>query len=234
MQGWHRSPVPRRLHLDPARVQLDRQHLHRAPVPRHHRLRELLADLAYGEDWQTDPLDADAWCEDVIVALESLPNNVIPANSVQCLDNSMQPVGAGNSFLHIGDGTPTSPHSYDVHRTFILSFPANPGRLRQMEVNIHLDGPRPSLTTTEPSTEPSTAPTLQTVVYADGFSGEALDQVPDLCRDVTLSLAFDSTNGFYLSGMDYREVSRLQRCLGDADGDGVYPAGQTPSQSSNW
>ena len=38
----------------------------------------------HGEDWVTDPIKAGASCDDVVRALESLPNRAIPAGSVQC------------------------------------------------------------------------------------------------------------------------------------------------------
>ncbi|RYG63536.1 hypothetical protein EON64_15755, partial [archaeon] len=39
---------------------------------------------AHEEDWVTTPIDAGATCADVQAALESLPNNVVPADSVEC------------------------------------------------------------------------------------------------------------------------------------------------------
>ena len=39
---------------------------------------------ALGEDWITDPIKAGASCDDVVGALESLPNNVIPAGMTLC------------------------------------------------------------------------------------------------------------------------------------------------------
>jgi len=39
---------------------------------------------AYGEDWVTRPIVAGAPCTDVINALESLPNNVVPPGKLRC------------------------------------------------------------------------------------------------------------------------------------------------------
>ena len=38
----------------------------------------------FGEDWLTQPIDVGASCFDVTAALEALPNDVIPKNSITC------------------------------------------------------------------------------------------------------------------------------------------------------
>jgi len=157
----------------------------------------------FGEDWETVPISADAKCDEVIAALESIPNNVIPLNSVLCLDNSKQAVVAAYTRLFAS--------TYDIFKRFILSFPQNPGKLQPLRVNFNLDGPRPTLTTDEAEY------TLRSLVYADGFSGEFIDYVPDLCEGVTVTLDNDA-NGFYLADLDFRELAKIKRCLGDSDG----------------
>jgi len=37
-----------------------------------------------GEDWLTGPIRATAGCDEIVAALEGIPNNVIPANSLVC------------------------------------------------------------------------------------------------------------------------------------------------------
>jgi len=38
----------------------------------------------HGEDWLTQPIDAGATCDEVVAALEALPNNVIPSGETTC------------------------------------------------------------------------------------------------------------------------------------------------------
>lgn len=42
----------------------------------------------FGEDWVTSPIDSSADCEQVVSALEALPNNVIPSGTIQCTETS--------------------------------------------------------------------------------------------------------------------------------------------------
>jgi len=188
----------------------------------------------FGEDWETDPIAHDAQCDAVITALESIPNNVIPHNSVLCLGNDDQPTGNAlpNSFL---DTIGNSGGTFTIWRNFILAFPGNPGELKPLAVNFFLDGTRPTLQTTETDTPYS----LKSRVYADGFHGEFADSVPDLCEDVIVTLTTDPVNAvaagtvgtfitsatgsaaytrWVLSDLDSRETQRLKRCLGDSDG----------------
>jgi len=168
----------------------------------------------FGEDWETVPISASAWCDEVIAALESIPNNVIPLNSVLCLDNSKQAINYDQFRI------PST--VYDIYRSFILAFPQNPGKLQPLRVNFNLDGPRPTLTTDE------TTNTLRSLVYADGFSGEFIDNVPDLCEGVLVTLGWDA-HGYYLENLDFRELAKIKRCLGDSDGNtdqGDYEVGE--------
>jgi hypothetical protein len=41
---------------------------------------------AHEEDWVTTPIVANAGCEEVVTALETLPNDVIPGGSIECTD----------------------------------------------------------------------------------------------------------------------------------------------------
>ena len=40
----------------------------------------------FGEDYETAPILVSAGCDDIVSSLESLPNTVVPANSVRCTD----------------------------------------------------------------------------------------------------------------------------------------------------
>jgi len=173
----------------------------------------LIFSDVFGEDWETVPISAGGWCGEVVAALESIPNNVIPLNSVLCLDNKNQPVDDKISRIPAD--------LYDIHRSFILAFPQNPGKLDPIVVNFNLDGPRPTLTTDEYANDNS----LRSLVFADGFSGEFVDNVPDLCEGVKVTLGYEAASaaygavgGFYLNGLDFRELAKLKRCLGDSDG----------------
>jgi len=181
----------------------------------------------FGEDWETVPIPAGAYCDKVVAALESIPNDVIPLNSVLCLDN-INPLNTGNpghqtlnyDQFRLQTGAPgtLAAGKYDVWRSFILAFPQNPGKLEPLKVNFFLDGPRPTLTTDE------TVSSLRSLVFADGFSGEFVDYVPDLCEGVKVTIKYVSDgggagkDGFFLDGLDFRETAKLKRCLGDSDG----------------
>lgn len=158
----------------------------------------------FGEDWETVPISANAYCDEVVLALEGIPNNVIPLNSVLCLDDRKQEVVSDRFRLNSAD--------YDIWRSFILAFPQNPGKLKPLRVNFYLDGPRPTLTTEEEEYS------LRSLVYADGFSGEFIDYVPDLCEGVQVTLGFDFSKGYFLDDLDFRELAKIKRCLGDSDG----------------
>lgn len=188
----------------------------------------------FGEDWETEPLNADASCAEIITALENIPNDVIPDGSVRCQkyaadvisssvnDNTVS-VGAAGVFSAIG--------SYWVKYKYGLLFRENPGYLKEIEVNRYLDGFRPTLYTDE------TTDTMRIAVYANGFSGEDIDIVPDECENVLVRFsqytpavgAPDIAAGFVVSGsvvinpvvLDFETPSvmipLLKRCLGDAD-----------------
>jgi hypothetical protein len=44
----------------------------------------------HGEDWVTDPIAGGADCDDVVAALEGLPNDVIPDGSLVCTRSDMK------------------------------------------------------------------------------------------------------------------------------------------------
>jgi hypothetical protein len=152
----------------------------------------------YGEDWKTEAIQYDAECPDIIAKLEGLPNDAIPENSILCLD------------LDSDDFAVDAPAGYYYHKAVTLVFPGNPGVLRQMEVDIHLDGPRPTLVSDE------TTSTLGTFVFANGFHGEFVDYVSDYCEGVEVTLDPIARR---INDLDTTETIRLKRCLGGADFD---------------
>mmetsp|Transcript_25885 Transcript_25885/g.57316 ORF Transcript_25885/g.57316 Transcript_25885/m.57316 type:complete len:736 (+) Transcript_25885:55-2262(+) len=166
---------------------------------------------AYGEDWQTAPLAWDASCETVTAALEELPNNVIPVNSVKCHKAATTTAGttAGQAVLGV---EPIYNAAMYLFSKYTLAFPSNMGKLQQLAINKYLDGSRPTLFTDE------IASTLGWHIYPNGFIGEETDMVPDLCEDVTVTLV---VGGPYhsLGGISVTEAKLLKKCLGDTNGD---------------
>jgi len=56
-------------------------------------------------------------------------------------------------------------------------------------------------------------------VYANGFTGENFDFVPDLCEGVTVTLTAGANIWGSLDSLTDQEVILLKKCLGDADND---------------
>lgn len=172
---------------------------------------------ATGEDWKTEPIKYGASCLTVIDALENLPNSVIPYGSVRC--------NMWEDYHHIPyDDEPVK--LVDWYNPFYgikyqLVFPGNPGVLKPPELDIHLDGSRPTLFTTEANQS-----TLRYFVYPNGFQGEFIQYFDEKCNGVDLTLLTqpvqEINGGFtseytYLGGLSQLETRLLQRCLGEAD-----------------
>merc|ERR1719247_401118 len=193
---------------------------------------------AYGEDWQTDPIDIDANCGIIQNRLESLPNNVIPSGTVRCeKEHDDLLTYAGETGITLT--TPYDPSSatlpstqqsiidsstasgqggsdsmYIVNR-YILAFPGNPGKLPSLKINKYLDGARPTLFSSAASS------TLGYHIFPNGYTGEDTDYVNDECEGVLVGLASDtSTSAFmsYLTGISDSEAKLLKACLGDSNG----------------
>lgn len=157
----------------------------------------------YGEDWVTEPIPYGTSCKTLVSILESLPNKVIPANSVRCL---YFPTYQGLSARD--DPIAASSNFYGIKYT--LAFPQNPGILKQPKFSRYLDGNRPTLNSNE------TISTLQMNIFPNGFHGEFTDYF-DICHGVDVNLKYTSSYT-YLSGLTPAEERLLQMCLGDADG----------------
>jgi len=114
-------------------------------------------------------------------------------------------------------------------KKFTLAFPANPGKLRQPELDIYLDGARPTVTNGATTTGFGDASKIKhgnfistkvrTWVWANGFSGETDDFVPDLCVGVTATLQQSTSAGWGRLLLSDAEKKLLKVCLGDADAD---------------
>lgn len=171
----------------------------------------------YGQSRYSDPIPYGAPCRTIVKLLEMMPNQAIPLNSVRCLQfldfskipRSDEPgMARGNPYYGI---------------KYTLAFPQNPGILKDIELEIYLDGSRPTLYDATPLLPtPATALTyapapLKIVVYPNGFSGEDVEYFTERCLgvDVTLRTAplYD-----YFSGLTELEFRLLSRCLGNADG----------------
>jgi len=164
-----------------------------------------------GEDWQTGPIDIRATCTEVTDALEALPNNVFPKNSVKCYQHMFvahysSPISSYATWI---GGRQDDNYHYPK---FTLAFPSNPGYLKQIAINKFLDGSRPTLYTSE------TTSTLNWHIYANGFTGEDTDYVPDLCEGVTVTLDTSTVN-HVMSVSSTAQLKLLKACLGSSDGD---------------
>jgi len=96
--------------------------------------------------------------------------------------------------------------------TFTLVFTGNPGALKPIDLNLYLDGQRPTLFLTT-NTKASKS-TLMYAVYPNGYAGENTDVVPDLCTGVLVSLTSLQLNFYTPSSM----TTSLMKCLGGSDG----------------
>eukprot|EP01032_Pedospumella_encystans_P011444 gene11444-13303_t len=165
---------------------------------------------AYGEDWQTPAIAWNADCDTVISALEELPNNAISKDSVRCYKS----MSTRDGVTH-GQNSASEPiynTAKYVFSKYTLAFTGNPGNLQQIRLNKFLDGNRPTLFTNE------AVSTLDWAIYPNGFIGENVDMVPDLCEDVMVTLISD-TDYHMLGGISAAEAKLLKKCLGDGNGD---------------
>jgi len=109
-----------------------------------------------------------------------------------------------------------------------LKFFGNPGALREPEIEIYLDGDRPTLAAVDHvPAETAYSSTLITKVWTDGMQGEDKDYFADHCDGVTVNVrSVDlSTNTalqlpkrkIHYLGMTTAESLLLKSCLGGAD-----------------
>jgi len=188
---------------------------------------------ATGEDWTTGPIDIAATCPTLVTALESLPNNVVPTGTVLCQKWTNEWLWNGYNAYTSLTGNVYDPvdvriaaATYQMQTKFTIAFPGNPGEMRDLKVNMYLDGTRPTLYSTE-----TTDPSLGAYVFNNGFYGETSDPVPDLCSGVKVTLnkgqLYDT-----LGGLTTAEDKLLRACLGDSDGDSTNNNAQ--NEVYNW
>jgi hypothetical protein len=213
---------------------------------------------SFGEDWLTTAIPAWATCTQVTDALYALPNNVIPAGSIEC--NNLEHTTATNALTWTDTTTVTHlvAHTYNLYynmamwtsiamgkenidenlpnswvvtanvaanqadapsftgNIYRLKFTENPGALKEPQIEIYLDGKRPSLIGNGNSI-------VVTFVVTDGQQGEDNDYFADHCDGVTTTInavgGAAATDFVTLGGLDTAEIKLLKACLGDADGD---------------
>ena len=103
---------------------------------------------------------------------------------------------------------------------FTLAFPLNPGKLKPPKINMFIDGSRRTIRT---GLRSDPASHVNTWVFSNGFDGENVDLVPDLCTGVKVTLKQAVGTGStalwgQLDGLDATEMGLLKSCLGDSDG----------------
>lgn len=108
--------------------------------------------------------------------------------------------------------TTTSKISGYIYRVKFLN---NPGKLRNPEIEIYLDGKRPSLV--------SPGGKVMTKVWTDGQQGEDDDYFADHCNGVSATIGHYSSSSYgrnsFLNGMTIAQKNILKKCLGSADFD---------------
>lgn len=194
----------------------------------------------HGEDWVTEPIAYGSSCDVVTAAIEALPNEVVPVNSLLCSMTQVtddDPLKTSSAWSATDD--PFFENPRDILRpmafwefgerssylqvaanditasgtVYRIKFAENPGALKQPEIEIYLDGKRASI---------ASDGTLITPVWTDGQQGESKDYFADICAGVTVTLSVDNGGAnpvTYLSGMTSAEEELLKACLGGSDFD---------------
>ena len=152
----------------------------------------------------------------------------LPANAIETdtynlqIQNSLYSSGSTVDFPPVG--SPQNPISISgvIYR---LHFNGNPGALREPEIEIYLDGKRPSLASSRPTASPTEYGKTSTKVWTDGQQGEDLDYFGNHCDGVTVQVAvtdLKTINGVqqyihYLTSFTPTSKALLKSCLGDAN-----------------
>lgn len=149
----------------------------------------------YGEDWVTESLSIHATCDDIINALESLPNNAVREGTLEC--------------EHLLPDSSTSKYE--------LRFTGNPGKLKIPEIMTMDETGRHTLM--KSGMVAYTGLDI-VVVYDKGITGEFYDYFNTKC-EVTISVT-DMAQGHYGAVQTATIVSGTERilksCLGDSNG----------------
>ncbi len=166
---------------------------------------------AFGQPWRTGDISIDATCDIITQALETLPNSIIPAQSVLCVKWSYFFSSEHMNNENIGFRT-----TRDIYSglKYTLAFPSNPGKLKQPHLLIHTTHryrSYPTLYTDEVTTNSS----LKLLIYPNGFSGETVEYFTHKCDEVEVSILNSGSYDYlgHLTGLEFR---LLARCLGNA------------------
>lgn len=193
----------------------------------------------HGEDWLTRPIQAGATCTEVIDALNSLPNDVIPlmsdnlctkVSSSTAIDTSEWEAlsTTASQVPSTSESRKISPriqftnntgdhYAGDVYR---IQFFNNPGKLRQPQIETMLDGGRTTLAAGPLDTGGVQSDDYlpHTAVWTDGQQGENIDYFADHCDDVTVMISSVGTVQ-KLDSLTTTETQLLKACLGGSDDD---------------
>jgi hypothetical protein len=149
----------------------------------------------------------------------------------EAIENQLRMTAAGST----NDGSGGLPSSFDqdnqqkvIGFIYRLKMFGNPGALKEPEIEIYLDGDRPTLAAIdhEPA-QSGYASTLITKVWTDGMQGEDNDYFADHCDGVTVNvLSADHTatadknlpkRVIHYLGLTAAESLLLKSCLGSAN-----------------
>jgi len=127
------------------------------------------------------------------------------------------------SYAAAADKLPSSASPSDTTATtsvkllgaiYNLRFLGNPGKLKQPEIEIYLDGKRPSLVPGVTNSK------VLTKVWTDGQQGESIDYFADYCNiQVSIDTNYKLTkiDGTIISAGTAAELAGLKSCLGTSD-----------------
>jgi len=158
---------------------------------------------AFGEDYETTPINVEDGCTEIRDALYGLPNTVIPQNSVTCTKKTLL-----TSYAH-----------------YSLTFKGNPGYLKQLFVDTYLDGDRSTVYNNDLSASAPYSPTVE--IWNRGMTGEFTDYFNTQCRHAyvnvktaTYSTVAELNSGYKMEplGSSNMGFKLLKQCLGDSDG----------------
>ena len=151
----------------------------------------------------------------------------LPANAIETdtynlqIQNSLYSSGRTDDVT--GNPIDTKKNSGVIYR---LHFNGNPGALREPEIEIYLDGKRPSLASSRPTASPTVTPgKTSTKVWTDGQQGEDLDYFGNHCDGVTVQVTSAlvtigtvpvTQTIHYLTSFTPTSKALLKSCLGDS------------------
>ena len=181
-----------------------------------------------GREWLTDPIQYNASCLEITNSLESLPNSAIPKGSIRCVkwNNIFTSAAHEDNF-----GLPHSMLTSYQGIKYTLTFPLNPGRLKQIDIKTTVKN-KPTLMASDYKINHNNH--LKTYVYSDGFSGEHFEYFTSKCQQVDVSILTDG-NLFYLGDLTDFERRLLEKCLGQSDDYTTYSGvGKVLGSTYNW